>query len=98
MYPLFDDAFETLALVEARAPQFRPPVVNLLQNRVPLFKDPNPTLLALAMIRWRARDEATSESILAAVLADPRTRPETRAAARYLQIRFFGERMLPAAP
>jgi hypothetical protein len=86
--PLYEDVVEMLALVEARSPQFRVAVVNQIQLRVAQLKDPNPTLLALAIIRWRADDIATANSITKAVLDSSIARPETKAAARLLQLRF----------
>jgi hypothetical protein len=86
--PLYEDVVEMLALVEARSPQYRVAVVNQIQTRVSQLKDPNPTLLALAIIRWRANDIATANSITKAVLDSSIARPETKAAARLLQLRF----------
>lgn len=85
--PAYDDAWELLALVESQAPEFRVAIVNELQARVVGLKDPNPTLLALAVIRWRARDLTTAGSILKAVTESARARPDTKAAARVLQER-----------
>ena len=86
--PHYDDLWETLALVEARAPEFRIPIVVALQQRVMQLKDPNPTLLALAMIRWRAKDLATASSLTAAVIESSRATPSTKKAAQFLQDRF----------
>ncbi len=91
-YPLYEDVLEVLALVEARATEFRVPVVNLIQSRVRQFKDPYPTLLALALIRWRAKDAATADEIVASVMNAERARAETRIAAQLLQVRFAAER------
>lgn len=96
--PRDDEALEVLAWVEARAPEFRVSVVNLVQSRVQSLKDPNPTLLALAVIRWRAKDVATATSIVQAVLDSSRAKPETKAEARLLQWQIKGESASSAAP
>lgn len=89
--PDYDDAVEMLAWIEARAPEFRVSVVNLVQGRVQSLQDPNPTLLALAVIRWRAKDVATAASIVQAVLDSPRAKAGTKAEARLLQWQIKGE-------
>ncbi len=89
--PAYDDAWELLAHVESQAPEFRVGIINELQTRVVSLKDPNPTLLALAVIRWRAKDFTTAGSILKAVTASSRARPDTKAAAELLQARMAGE-------
>ncbi len=95
--PRDDDALEVLAWVEARAPEFRVSIVNLVQSRVQTLKDPNPALLALAVIRSRAQDVATATSIVQAVLDSPRAKPETKAEARLLRWQITGQ-SAPAAP
>lgn len=89
--PAYDDAWELLALVESQAPEFRIAIINDLQARVMSLKDPNPTLLALAVIRWRAKDLATAGSILKAVTMSSRARPDTKAAAELFQAKMAGE-------
>lgn len=86
--PRFDAAWETLALVEARAPEFRIPAINEIQQHVTKLKDPNPTLLALALIRWRAKDVGTASNITKAILESTIAKPDTKAAARLLQLHF----------
>jgi hypothetical protein len=86
--PLYEDVVEMIALVEARSLQFRVPVVNQIQMRVSQLKDPNPTLLSLAIIRWRANDIPTATEITKTVIASSVARPETKTAARLLQLRF----------
>ncbi len=95
--PRDEDALEVLAWVEARAPEFRASIVNLVQSRVLALKNPNPTLLALAVIRWRAQDVATATSMVQAVLNSPQAKPETKAEARLLQWRITGQ-STPSAP
>jgi hypothetical protein len=85
--PGYGEAIETLARVEARAPTLRIFGVNLVQKGVPFLRDPNPTLFALAMIRWRANDLATCAKIIDAIVASSRATPELRAAARALKLR-----------
>ena len=85
--PAYDDAWELLAHVESQAADFRVALVNELQTRVGRLRDPNPTLLALAVIRWRAKDLATAGNILTAVTESTAARPDTKAAARLLQVR-----------
>ncbi len=88
--PAYDDAWEMLAHVESQAPEFRVGIINALQTRVAGLKDPNPTLLALAVIRWRAKDLATAGSILKVVTASSLARPDTKAAAEILRARMAG--------
>ncbi len=95
--PRDEDALEVLAWVEARAPEFRASIVNLVQSRVLALKNPNPTLLALAVIRWRAQDVATATSMVQAVLDSRQAKPETKAEARLLQWRITGQ-STPSAP
>jgi hypothetical protein len=86
--PHYGDAVEMLAWVESRAPVFRIDAVNLIQKRVRELKDPNPTLLALAVIRWRAKDIATADNITQAVIDASQAAPHIKAAARLLRLRF----------
>lgn len=83
--PLHDEAIETIAWVEARAPEFRIPIINLVQQRVGGLKEPHATLLALAVIRFRAGDLATASSIVQAVMESSRAKPELKEDARFLR-------------
>lgn len=89
--PAYDDAWETLALVESRAPEMRIPVVLDVQKRVPQLKDRNPTLLALALIRWRAQDLKTAAHLIEAVIESPLAKPHTKATAELMQQRLTGK-------
>ena len=95
--PLYDDAVETLAFVESRSPEFRVEAINRIQKRAHALKDPNPTLLALAVIRWRAKDIATAGSITQAIVDSSRAKPQTKAAACQLQLRFRSPPRHPTA-
>ncbi len=95
--PRADEAIELLALVEASAAEFRVEAINALQSRVARMKDPNPTLVALAVIRYRVKDLATAQSILTAVRESMIARPDTKMIARLLQERFTAETSKPVA-
>ncbi|MEO6244752.1 MAG: hypothetical protein ABIQ12_04890, partial [Opitutaceae bacterium] len=84
----YDDAVAMLAWVESRSPEFRVEAVNRVQQRVRQLKDPNPTLLALAVIRWRAKDVATADSITQAIIDSSVASPVVKASARQLRLRF----------
>ncbi|MCX6955964.1 MAG: DUF1570 domain-containing protein, partial [Verrucomicrobia bacterium] len=86
--PYYDDAWEMLAHVESRAADFRNGVVNDIQNRVNAMKEPGLTLLALAVIRWRAKDLATANEIIKAVTTSPKMRRDIKSIAYALQRRF----------
>jgi TonB family protein len=96
--PRSEESMELLALIEANAKEFRIPAVNLLQNAVNRMKDPNPVLLALAVIRWRVKDYATARSIVGVVMEATRARPDTKAMAQMLQKRFAEETPKVAEP
>lgn len=89
--PEYDDAWETMALVESRAPEMRIPVIVEIQKRVPQLKDRNPTLLALALIRWRAQDIKTATHLIDAVLESSVAKPHIKATAELMQLRFTGK-------
>ena len=99
--PGSEQVVELLALTEANAAEFRVPVINEIQRRVAQLKDPNPTLLALAVARWKAKDAETARSITAAVVAAKDARVDTRALARALHARFadkIGTERAPTSP
>ena len=85
--PDYPEAQEILALVEAFAPEVRAPVVLRLQEGVNQMRDSSRTLLALAIIRWRLKDQPTSAKIVESLLASPQVAPEVKAAARTLRER-----------
>ncbi|MCX6951304.1 MAG: hypothetical protein NTV51_03840, partial [Verrucomicrobia bacterium] len=86
--PAYDDAWEVLAHVEAHAPEFRIGIVNELQIRVGKMKEPSPTLLSLAVVRWRAKDLATANSIVKLVTSSRTARAEIKGVAHLLETRF----------
>jgi len=85
--PDYSEAQEALALVEAFAPGIRAPVILRLQEAAGRMRDPTRTLLALAVIRWRAGDQSTSIKIVDNLLASSQAAPEVKAAARTLRVR-----------
>ncbi len=95
--PLYDDAVETLAFVESRSPEFRVEAINRIQKRANALKDPNPTFLALAVIRWRAKDIANAGAIAQAIIDSSLAKPHTKAAARQLQLRITEPAQAPRA-
>jgi hypothetical protein len=86
--PGYDDAWETLALVEARAPEFRIPTIVQVQKHVAQLKDRNPTLLALALVRWRAGDLPTANHLIDTVRESSTAKPHTKAAAEVMRRQF----------
>ena len=94
--PGFPEAIETLAEVEARAPTLRIYGINQVQQAVPKLIERDRTLLALAVIRWRANDPETCLRIVDAVLASSRATVPVKAAARALKLRASGSDAAPA--
>jgi hypothetical protein len=96
--PLCDEAIEQLAWIEARAPEVRVPAVQRVQGRANQMKDRDPTLLALALIRWRLGDPATARAITDAILESRRALPSLKAAAREMREHFESAGAAKPAP
>lgn len=80
--PEQSEAYEILAWVEATANAADIPNVNLVQERFLKLKDMDRTLLALALVRWRAGDNTTALKLLDAL----DNRPPSAIAARQAEL------------
>jgi len=85
------ELIELLAEVEARSPTIRVHAVNRVQNAIPILPRRDPTLLALATIRWRSGDAATAGQIVNAILASTESESGVKEAARLLRFRLGGD-------
>ena len=85
------DALELSALIETLSEELNVPAINRAQGQVLKMREPSRTLLALAIIRWRAGDPKTAADIIELILSQRRADMATRSAAGMLRTR------LPAA-
>lgn len=85
--PDYLEAYDDLAMVEALAEQPRIEAVNRVQKAVSQMRDKSRTLFAIAVVRWRLRDYATSRQITEVLLAAPQVSPQIRRLTQRLNAR-----------
>ena len=88
------DTYEMLAWVESAAPSPDLASVNLVQRKFPELHHPARTLLALALVRARLKDDAGALSLLDGL---EKLEPEPRERAFAVQVRRILQSRLPAA-
>jgi hypothetical protein len=97
--PGYPQAIEALAEVEARAPTLRLYGIKQVQDAVPKLIERDRTLLALAVVRWRANDIPTCLQIVDVIIKSSRATAQVKAAAGALRLRITSETtVVPAKP
>ena len=97
--PGYPPAIEALAEVEARAPTLRLYGIKQVQDAVPKLIERDRTLLALAVVRWRANDIPTCLQIVDVIIKSSRATAQVKAAAGALRLRITSETtVVPAKP
>lgn len=92
------DAIELAATIEAIADKMDVRTINRVQGQVRSMHDPAKTLVALAVVHWRAGQVQSARTLVDLADAEPKADLATRATAEALSSRFPAEPTVAGAP